>query len=185
MILSDGFLDMPSFTEAEIVTESLTWDNTGLIGIVCDDPATAVANLGADIILENGNNSRDVRVYNANTSEISYLIIGGFNLTPYTDKIFDYSWNPADIVQNQLDLISFELTLKRSQDDGYVAVFFIQINEGIYSLDKDASELVLDYTYLCPFGYSNLRYKDLKRNSSRFYIYNQDNDTIYDFKTFS
>jgi hypothetical protein len=175
---------MPQFTESGFVTESLNWTNQKLVGVVCDDVDAAIATLGPSIISLNAGNSRDVRVYSADADTMNFLTIDRYDVPVNTDKIFDYSWNPQPTIENEQDLISLEFIRKDAVANDYIACFFIVINPGIHSIDKDASEIIMDYTYFDPFGESNVRHRELKRELYQYYIYNQDESFVYDFKTF-
>jgi hypothetical protein len=194
VILTDGFLDMPQFTEAQFVTESLSWTSQKLVGIVCDDPAQAVATLGPAIVAINLSNGRDVRVFDADEDTMNFLRNELTRVPVRSDKIFDYTWvwdenyrhgTPVDIPENVQDLINLEYVRKDGDANNFIGAFFIKINEGIEGIDKDASEIVMDYTYHSPFVSSNARHRELRREMYQYYIYNQDESFIYDFKTFN
>jgi hypothetical protein len=176
MELSDGYVVYPSIPPSTFISStSLTWDNRGLIGVIADDQETALTTLGPPIIAANALAGRTVKIFDMIEGEIVYLQWrlreaknGGNEFPP----------------QNVLDDVSAEFIKRDAIANDYIALFFYKLSDETDSIDKNASEISMDYTYE-EYTLHNIKHIQLKRELSKYYIYNQDIDIIYDFKTFS
>jgi len=193
MVFSDGFLAYPEIQpDLFIDSESLSWTNEGIIGVICDDPGVAAESLGSLIVLANLAEGRDVKVFNFNDGQILYLQVEEERFDQFNDKIHEYKWRiiaerdglSAFPNTNELSSINPEIVSQDSKSENYIAVIFNSISNKIKSIDRFASEISMDYTYGGDSADHNSHIR-LRRELSKYYIYNQDKDTIYDFKTFT
>jgi len=185
MIFSDGYLNYTELTEAEFIDESITWANTGLITVVCDDQSQAISDLSVSLITKNSENSIDLRIFDADEDVMIYQQISQNVVDFYTDRIYDYMWKrigdgeiyprePPTL--NVYSDIEYEFIRKDAVNENYNALFFTSISQYAGPLDRSASQLAYSYTYI------NLA--KLKRETCKMYIYNQDTNLFYDFQTF-
>jgi len=187
MNLLDGYLKYRSLSVSAFVEESITWDNIGLIGVICDDQNEAISDLYIPLMAINSLNGRDLRIFDANEDLITVYQNERGAVPEFTDHIFDWMWEedrdgwtpPSNI----LDSMSFELIRKEATREGYYALFFFKFPEYLDGVDFTASQIAVDYTYGSTFD--EVSHARMKRELFRYYIYNQEENVFYDFKTFT
>ena len=189
MVLRDGYLVYRSMTPSEFIQESLTWTNEKLVSVICDNQVGALNELGPSIITLNFLNDREVRAYDANNSLMLFEQIARDYVPYFSDRIFEFSWRNLAVRNGETpypptnvnDSINYEFIRKEASEVGYFGLFFIKINPNIQSIDKVASDICMDYTYVSS---NNEKHYWLIKNTYKYYIYNQSENKIYDFQTF-
>lgn len=184
MNLIDGYLNMRSLSKNDFIDESITWNNDGLIAVVCDNQEDAIATLHDPLVDRNNLEGRDLRIFDANEGRMIVYNNQPDAIPEFSDHIFDWmwladkkGWTPPI---NVIDVISYEFIRKNSADDEYYGLFFLKLPSNIKGIDWIASQIAMDYT-----NSSNLYHINLKKQLSKYYIYDQNTDVIYDFKTFT
>jgi hypothetical protein len=189
MELSDGFLIYPRVTPAVFVsTVSLTWSAQTSVGVICDDQEGAITELGNSIVAINALAGREARIYDAFIGTRTYLRTGVDHVEQYNDRIYEHRYRDhfeslgfeRDVATNTDDLLNFNLIKKESIAEDFIAVEFNKLSNEIKSINKNADEIVLDYT-ISGFTNSNNRHISMARELTKYYIYNQEDGFIYDF----
>lgn len=187
MILCDGYLNYQNFTPTEWAeVEALTFTNEGLIGVICDDQEAAFNELTPILQLTNDK----IYTVDEENSVINHIYINP-GVSRFTDKKYDYIWRensykyngyyfPPKNIPAQID---FEYLDKQSRIKDFIGVVFIKISDKINCIDKNASQIANDYTALQGDD-ANARHRRLRCFLSKYYIYNQDENLIYDFIEF-
>jgi hypothetical protein len=188
MVLLDGYLNYRSLTIQEFIDESITWTNIGSVGVICDDQEQAISDLYIPLININTANGRDLRIFDANDDLIRVYSQYPDNVPYFSDHIYDWMWekdnNYEDPPTNVLSNISYELIKDEAIEEGYYSLFFFKFPDHLEGIDFTASQISKDYTYSSTYDQQN-KHMRLKRELYKYYIYNQDEERIYDFKTFS
>jgi hypothetical protein len=181
----DGYLNFVKLSEQEFIDESTTWKNNGIICVICDNSEEAISDLSNKIIEKNLEYDREVKIFNALNDKIQILKNKPSRVPYFSDKIFDWMWIEAvnEPVQDTNDYMSFEFIRKTSKEIGFYSLFFFNYPPYIEYIDKNATQIVLDYTK--SFGGNNSLHIEMKRECSIYYIYDQENNYFYKFKQFS
>jgi hypothetical protein len=187
MKLCDGYLNYQQFTPTEWAEEeALTFTNEGLIGIICDNQEDAFNELTP--LLQSTNPI--IYTVDEENSTINYVHLQ-YDISRFTDKMYDYIWRenlekekgyyfPPKNVPGK---INFEYLDKQSRKQNFIGVVFIKISDKIKCLDSIASQIANDYTEYQGDN-DNARHRRLRCFLSKYYIYNQDENLIYDFIEF-
>jgi hypothetical protein len=183
----EGYLKYNAFTPTEWVNnESPLFDNSGIIGVVCDDQEAAFNELTPLL----GSVNPLIVTVDEENSLINHNLLD-YDIPRFTDKMYDYIWREEIkktkgflfAPRNVPGKINFEYLNKQSRIQDFIAVVFIKISDDIDCLDPIASQISYDYT-AADGNDSNIRHRLLRCQLSKYYIYNQEENLIYDFIEF-
>jgi hypothetical protein len=169
-----------------VASVSPSFDNSGLIGVVCDDQALAFNELAPLLFAKNNK----IISIDSENSTMNYDEIDK-DIPQYTDQMYDYIWREHcertkgyyNSPRNVPDIFNFEYLDNQTRIQDFIGVVFIEISSRIKCLDVLASQIAYDYTASIGDN-SNLRHKELRNVMSKYYIYNQEEERIYDFMEF-
>jgi len=189
MNLTDGYLIYPKLTVSEFVEESSSW-TAGLYAVVCDNATQANTDL-SDILTEyNVLLGRSLSVYNYDSDEIVYYRIEPEVFSFYFDRIHREQWRRHAVLYgknaypstNTSSFLNMSHLLSKHLIDSSCGVGFLTLPSSITSVDKMASQIAYNYTY--PSGNpndDNYKNREMKRTSSTYYVYNQEDNSFYRF----
>jgi len=207
MNLCSGTLSFDSSTVSEFITLSQSFDNTGIVGVICDNAEDAInfetvpgQTLGGDLVNANNN----IVIFNADTDTIIYDFLEAGKISVYTDKIYDYLWRRflenlntthplsakyTNFERNVLPIMNaegpmnYQFTRKMFNLTGMIAVMFKSLPKRIDCVSASGVEIINDYTYNISNA-TNRRHIELKRDLHKYYIFDMESELIYDFKTY-